>query len=96
MADRRLYCVLCSICLSTSSGLLSRAPACTPLLGHLPNKCLNRERYVQGGSRKVVTARLATREDLPVLLPLIEAAIAELQKGFLDEGADRGEPRRAR
>jgi hypothetical protein len=54
---------------------------------------LNRERYVQGGSRKVVTARLATREDLPVLLPLIEAAIAELQKGFLDEGADRGEPR---
>ena len=33
----------------------------------------------------VATARLATREDLPVLLPLVDAAITELQKGFLDE-----------
>lgn len=32
----------------------------------------------------VLTSRLATREDLPVLQPLIEAAIEELQKGFLD------------
>ena len=31
------------------------------------------------------TVRLASRADLPVLLPLIERAIAELQKGFLDE-----------
>ena len=31
------------------------------------------------------TSRVATRDDLPVLLPLIEAAIDELQKGFLDE-----------
>ena len=30
------------------------------------------------------TCRLATREDVPVLLPLMEAAIGELQKGFLD------------
>jgi GNAT superfamily N-acetyltransferase len=32
-----------------------------------------------------LTSRLATRADLPVLLPLIEAAIAELQRGFLDD-----------
>ncbi len=32
-----------------------------------------------------LTSRLARREDLPALLPLIQAAIAELQKGFLDE-----------
>jgi GNAT superfamily N-acetyltransferase len=30
-------------------------------------------------------SRLATRDDLPVLLPLIDAAIDELQDGFLDE-----------
>ena len=42
-------------------------------------------RYLQGDYREAVTARLATREDLPVLLPLIDAAITELQKGFLDE-----------
>lgn len=30
------------------------------------------------------TNRLASRRDLPALAPLIEAAIAELQKGFLD------------
>jgi cysteine synthase len=29
--------------------------------------------------------RVARREDLPVLLPLIDAAIGELQKGFLDD-----------
>jgi GNAT superfamily N-acetyltransferase len=32
----------------------------------------------------VLTSHLATREDLPVLQPLIEAAIEELQRGFLD------------
>ncbi len=32
-----------------------------------------------------LTARFATREDIPALKPLIEAAIAELQKPFLDE-----------
>jgi GNAT superfamily N-acetyltransferase len=32
-----------------------------------------------------LTSRLATRGDLPLLLPLIEAAIDELQRGFLDE-----------
>jgi GNAT superfamily N-acetyltransferase len=32
------------------------------------------------------TSRLATRQDLPVLAPLIENAITELQKGFLDPG----------
>jgi GNAT superfamily N-acetyltransferase len=30
-------------------------------------------------------SRLATRDDLPVLLPLIDAAIDELQHGFLDD-----------
>lgn len=30
-------------------------------------------------------SRLANNEDLPVLLPLVEAAIDELQKGFLDD-----------
>lgn len=33
----------------------------------------------------VLTSRLATRDDLPVLVPLMEAAIGELQKGFLDD-----------
>jgi GNAT superfamily N-acetyltransferase len=32
-----------------------------------------------------LTSRLATREDVPDLRPLIGAAIDELQKGFLDE-----------
>ncbi|GIG90220.1 GNAT family N-acetyltransferase [Plantactinospora endophytica] len=32
-----------------------------------------------------LTSRLARRADLPELLPLIDAAIGELQKGFLDE-----------
>jgi len=31
-----------------------------------------------------LTSRAATRDDLPSLLPLIEAAIDELQQGFLD------------
>ena len=31
------------------------------------------------------TNRLATRDDVPQLLPLVDAAIAELQKGFLDD-----------
>jgi GNAT superfamily N-acetyltransferase len=33
----------------------------------------------------VLTSRLATRDDLPLLTPIIEAAIEELQKGFLDQ-----------
>ena len=37
------------------------------------------------GAKVAATTRLASRDDLPVLLPLIERAIAELQKGFLDE-----------
>ncbi|MGI5148403.1 GNAT family N-acetyltransferase [Plantactinospora sp. CA-294935] len=32
-----------------------------------------------------LTSRLARRTDVPELLPLIDAAIVELQKGFLDE-----------
>jgi GNAT superfamily N-acetyltransferase len=32
-----------------------------------------------------LTSRLARREDVPTLLPLIAAAIDELQKGFLDD-----------
>jgi len=32
-----------------------------------------------------LTNRLATRADLPILLPLISAAIAELQRGYLDD-----------
>jgi GNAT superfamily N-acetyltransferase len=32
----------------------------------------------------VLTSRLATRDDLPALAPLIEASINELQKDFLD------------
>ena len=31
-----------------------------------------------------LTSRLATREDIPALEPLMQAAIEELQKGFLD------------
>ena len=36
-----------------------------------------------------LTSRLARREDLPALLPLIDAAIGELQKGFLDDAQIR-------
>ena len=32
-----------------------------------------------------MTSRIATRDDLPVLLPLMDAAIGELQKGFLSD-----------
>jgi GNAT superfamily N-acetyltransferase len=32
-----------------------------------------------------LTSRLATRDDIPALAPLMRAAIEELQKGFLDE-----------
>jgi GNAT superfamily N-acetyltransferase len=31
-----------------------------------------------------LTSRIATRDDIPALVPLMEAAIEELQKGFLD------------
>jgi GNAT superfamily N-acetyltransferase len=31
------------------------------------------------------TSRLATPDDLPMLMPLVQAAIEELQKGFLDD-----------
>ena len=37
----------------------------------------------------MLTSRLATRADLPVLVPLMEAAIGELQTGFLDEAQIR-------
>ena len=37
----------------------------------------------------VLTSRLATRGDIPVLEPLMQAAIDELQKGFLDEAQIR-------
>lgn len=33
----------------------------------------------------MMTSRVARHEDVPVLLPLIDAAIGELQRGFLDE-----------
>jgi GNAT superfamily N-acetyltransferase len=36
-----------------------------------------------------LTSRLATDDDLPVLLPLIGAAIRELQRGFLDDAQIR-------
>ncbi|GAB3814275.1 GNAT family N-acetyltransferase [Micromonospora zhanjiangensis] len=36
-------------------------------------------------ARQQLTSRLATHADLPVLLALIDAAIGELQRGFLDE-----------
>jgi GNAT superfamily N-acetyltransferase len=32
-----------------------------------------------------LTSRLADRDEMPALLPLIDAAIGELQKGFLDD-----------
>ena len=32
-----------------------------------------------------ISSRLANRDDLPALMPLIDAAIDELQKGFLDD-----------
>ena len=37
----------------------------------------------------MLTNRLATRDDLPVLVPLMEAAIDKLQQGFLDEAQIR-------
>lgn len=37
----------------------------------------------------VMTSRLASREDLPVLLPLIAAAIDDLQKRFLNDAQIR-------
>jgi hypothetical protein len=37
----------------------------------------------------VLTSRLASRQDLPVLLPLIEAAVDVLQRGFLDDAQIR-------
>ncbi len=36
-----------------------------------------------------LTIRLATEDDLPGLVPLIEVAIDELQKGFIDEAQIR-------
>ena len=36
-----------------------------------------------------LTSRLATREDIPVLVPLMQAAIEELQKGFLNDAQIR-------
>ena len=36
-----------------------------------------------------LTSRLATREDVPVLVPLMQAAIEELQKGFLNDAQIR-------
>jgi GNAT superfamily N-acetyltransferase len=39
------------------------------------------------------TCRLATRDDLAALMPLVDAAISELQRGFLD--ADQIESSRA-
>jgi GNAT superfamily N-acetyltransferase len=36
-----------------------------------------------------LTSRLATRDDIPVLAPLMQAAIDKLQKGFLDEAQIR-------
>jgi GNAT superfamily N-acetyltransferase len=36
-----------------------------------------------------LTSRLATREDIPVLVPLMRAAIEELQKGFLNDAQIR-------
>ena len=35
-------------------------------------------------AKDALTSRLATRDDIPVLEPLMQAAIDELQKGFLD------------
>jgi len=42
-----------------------------------------------GEPSAVLTSRLATRDDFPALVALIEAAIEELQKGFLDEAQIR-------
>jgi hypothetical protein len=36
-----------------------------------------------------LTSRVATRDDIPALVPLMQAAIDELQKGFLDEAQIR-------
>lgn len=36
-----------------------------------------------------LTSRLARRDDIPVLVPLMQAAIDELQQGFLDEAQIR-------
>jgi GNAT superfamily N-acetyltransferase len=36
-----------------------------------------------------LTSRLATREDIPALVPLTQAAIEELQKGFLNDAQIR-------
>src|SRR5215207_4673176 len=42
-----------------------------------------------GEPSPALTSRLATREDIPVLVPLIQAAIEELQKGFLNDAQIR-------
>ena len=39
--------------------------------------------------RERLTSRLATRDDIPALEPLMQAAIDELQKGFLDDAQIR-------
>jgi len=41
------------------------------------------------GASMALTSRLATRDDIPALVPLMQAAIDELQKGFLDEAQIR-------
>src|SRR5436190_3015465 len=45
--------------------------------------------HTMGDDSVALTSRLATRDDLPVLLPLIDAAIDELQKGFLGDAQIR-------
>src|SRR5713226_8595997 len=40
-------------------------------------------------NRKPLTSHLATAEDISALAPLVEAAIDQLQKGFLDEAQIR-------
>lgn len=40
---------------------------------------------MEGGGRRGLTSRLAAAEDVPALRALMDAAIAELQRGFLDD-----------
>jgi GNAT superfamily N-acetyltransferase len=43
---------------------------------------LRRRAHARGGA---FTSRLATRQDIPAIEPLVQAAIDELQQGFLDD-----------
>jgi GNAT superfamily N-acetyltransferase len=54
-------------------------------LGRWPARVAARVTHPSGGAVITPVIRLATQDDLPAMMPLVTAAIEELQKGFLDE-----------